>query len=266
MIKLAVSGAAGRMGSRIIALAAADSRFETVAALEKADHACIGQDAGQLAGLGPSGLAVQERLAVPFDAFIDFALPAGTMHWLETCLSQRKPMVIGTTGHSPAQSDAIRAAAERIAIVRSTNMSIGVNLLFQLVGQVAAVLGDDYDIEIVEAHHRFKVDAPSGTAITLRDKIIAATQRNAEQDVIYGRQGHSGPRPARQIGMHALRVGDTVGEHEVHFGSLGETVVLKHSAHTRDTFVKGALRAAAWIVDRPPGLYDMQDVLKLTSP
>jgi len=138
-----------------------------------------------------------------------------------------------------------------------------VNLLFKLAAQVAAALGEDYDIEIVEAHHRFKADAPSGTAIALRDAIIQATGRDPDEDVIYGRHGLTGQRPARQIGMHALRLGDTVGEHEIHFGNLGETLVLKHSAHTRDTFVQGALRAAAWLVGKPPGRYSMHDVLGL---
>jgi len=263
MIRLAVAGAAGRMGSRIIALAQADERFEVACALEAAGHPHIGKDAGELAGLGPTGLAILDQASQACDVLIDFTLPAGTMHWLTTCLAHKRPIVIGTTGHSAEQLADIEKAAARIPVLKASNTSVGVNMMFKLVGQTAAALGDDYDIEIVESHHRFKVDAPSGTALTLRDSIVNATGRDADKDVIYGRQGHTGQRPPRQIGMHALRVGDTVGEHEVHFGALGETLTIKHSAHTRDTFVKGALRAAEWLAEKPAGYYDMNDVLAL---
>lgn len=265
MIRLAVAGAAGRMGSRIIALAAADKRFDVVAALEATGHPKVGQDSGDLAGLGRTGLPIQDRTETEFDVLIDFSLPSGTIHWLEYCLTFKRAMLIGTTGHNPEQLTVIEEAARTIPLLKASNMSVGVNLLFKLVGQVAVALGDEYDIEIVEAHHRFKADAPSGTAITLRDSILRATRRDAEKDVIYGRHGQTGPRPPRQIGMHALRVGDTVGEHEVHFGTLGETVTLKHSAHTRDTFVQGTLRAAAWLAGKPAGRYTMNDVLNLDA-
>jgi len=192
---------------------------------------------------------------------IDFSSPAGTAHWLEHCITYRRAIIIGTTGHTPEQLARIEAATSSIPVLKASNMSVGVNLLFKLAAQVAAVLGDDYDVEIVEAHHRFKADAPSGTAITLRDAIIQATGRDPDEDVVYGRHGNTGQRPQRQIGVHALRLGDTVGEHEIHFGNLGETITLKHSAHTRDTFVQGALRAAAWLAGKPAGRYDMHDVL-----
>lgn len=261
MVRLAIAGAAGRMGSRILALAAADKTFNVVSALEKTGNPNIGRDAGELAGLGKIGLPVQDRSETEFDVLIDFTLPAGTMHWLDYCLTRKRGIVIGTTGHEPEQLKTIEAAAAKIPVLKATNMSVGVNLMFQLVAQMAAALGDDYDVEIVEAHHRFKADAPSGTAISLRDAIVNATGRDNEKDVIYGRRGQTGRRPPRQIGMHAVRVGDTVGEHEVYFGTLGETLTLKHSAHTRDTFVKGALRAAAWLAGKPAGRYDMADVL-----
>jgi len=261
MIELAVAGAAGRMGTRIVALASADDRFRIVAALERSGHPFLGVDIGELTGLTKIHVPVQTRLDTDFDVLVDFSLPEGTMHILATCLKRKRPVIIGTTGHTAEQQEAILAASRDVAVLKATNMSVGVNLIFKLAAQVAATLGEEYDIEIVEAHHRFKLDAPSGTAITLRDEIAAATGRNAENDVIYGRQGHTGKRPHRQIGMHSLRIGDTVGEHEVHFGNMGETVTLKHTAHTRDTFVKGALRAAAWIADKPPGLYNMFDVL-----
>jgi len=266
MIRLAVAGAAGRMGTRIVALASADKRFALTAPLESPTHARIGTDAGTLAGVGILGVPIADRLPDPpakVNVLIDFSTPAGSMRSLALCVEAGCALVMGTTGHSDEQLAAIREAAERIPLLKASNMSVGMNLMFQLAGRMAAALGNEYDIEIVEAHHRFKADAPSGTALTLRDRILEATGRRADTDVVYGRQGQTGARPARQIGMHALRIGDTVGEHAVHFGTLGETVTLAHSAHTRDTFVQGALRAAAWIVDQSPGLYDMQDVLQI---
>lgn len=254
MISLAVAGAAGRMGQRIIALAGEDARFDVLAALEKTGHPRIGDRLGDL--------PVQDHTETEVNVLIDFTLPDGTMHWLEFCLAGKIPMVIGTTGHTPQQVATIEEAARTIPILKATNMSVGVNLMFKLAGEMAAALGDEYDIEIVEAHHRFKIDAPSGTANSIRDAILDATGRDAARDVVYGRQGEAGKRPPRQIGMHSLRIGDTVGEHEVHFGNLGETMVLRHTAHTRDTFAAGALRAAHWLSDKPAGkLYSMLDAL-----
>ncbi len=243
-------------------MAHGDDRFDLVAALEAAGCPLLGSDAGEVAGAGALHLPIQDRTDTEYDVLIDFSTASGTAHWLDRCLAARRPMVIGTTGHTPDQTDAIRSAGRTIAVLKASNMSLGVNLLMNLVGQVARILGDDYDVELVETHHRFKADAPSGTALALADAIVQATCRE-KHDVVYGRQGIVGPRPRRQIGIHAVRMGDTVGEHEIHFGNLGETITLKHVAHTRDTFVQGALRAAAWIVDRPPGLYTMQDVLGL---
>lgn len=263
MIQLAIAGIAGRMGARIYALASKDPRFEVVAALERTDSPHVGEDAGERAGIGRTGLPIQDHTETEFDVLIDFSSPAGTIHWLEYCLTYRRAIVIGTTGHTPEQLAQIESAALAIPVLKASNMSVGVNLLFKLVAQVAVTLGEDYDIEIVETHHRFKADAPSGTAVTLRDAIIQATGRNPDEDVVYGRYGITGQRPQRQIGMHALRLGDTVGEHEIHFGNLGEILTLKHTAHTRDTFVQGALRAAAWLANKGPGRYDMHDVLGL---
>jgi 4-hydroxy-tetrahydrodipicolinate reductase len=263
MTRIAIAGAAGRMGGRILALAGADSRFEVVAALEATGSEWIATDAGERAGLGRLGLPIQDRTETEFDVLIDFSAPAGTAHWLEYCEAAKRPIVIGTTGHTADQLKAIKAAAASIPIVKASNMSVGVNVLLGLVAQVAKALGDDYDIEIVESHHRFKADAPSGTALALLESIVEATGRDPHKDVVYGRHGVSGRRPPRQIGVHALRVGDTVGEHEIHFGNLGETITVKHSAHTRDTFASGSLRAAAWLAGKPAGLYTMRDVLGL---
>jgi len=249
------------MGSRIIAMAQSDQRFRIVAPLERPDHPHLGQDAGEIAGTGRIGLAINDRAEAEFDVMIEFAQPAATMRWLDQCIAAKRPILIGTTGHDPEQLAAIEAAAKHIAVLKAANTSVGVNLMLRLVAEMAAALGEDYDIEIVETHHRFKKDAPSGTAIALRDSILEATGRSAAKDVIYGRHGEMGQRPPRQIALHALRVGDTIGEHEVHFGALGETLTLRHSAHTRDTFVKGALRAAAWLADKPAGRYHMRDVL-----
>lgn len=261
MVRLAVIGAAGRMGSRIIALANGDQRFQVVAALERADHPHLGQDAGEIAGTGRIGLPINDRTDADFDVMIEFSQAPATMRWLDQCIAAQRPILIGTTGHTPEQLAAIEAAARHIAVLKAANTSVGVNLMLKLVAEMAAALGEEYDIEIVETHHRFKRDAPSGTAIALRDSILRATGRNAARDVIYGRHGDTGQRPPRQIALHALRVGDTIGEHEVHFGALGETLTLRHTAHTRDTFVKGALRAAAWLAGKTPGRYHMHDVL-----
>jgi 4-hydroxy-tetrahydrodipicolinate reductase len=253
------------MGQRLVALACLDAELDVVAALEAQGHPADGRDAGDLAGIDTLGVAIspigQAEAGAEFDVLIDFSLPAGTMTSLDLCLAVKRPMVIGTTGHTDDQLAKICQAAETIPLLKAPNMSVGVNVLFRIAGQVASALGDDYDIEIAESHHRFKADAPSGTAVELLNQICKATGREPGADAVYGRKGQTGERSRREIGMHALRVGDTVGEHEIHFGCLGETVVLRHSAHTRDTFTRGALRAAKWVADKPVGYYTMQDVL-----
>lgn len=262
MTRIAVAGAAGRMGQRIIALAEGHPQIEVVAALDMAGHPKLGVDAGQLAGIGKIDVPVSDREEGNYDVMIEFSQPAGTMHWLERCKVHKKAMVIGTTGHSDAQLTEIEAAAHVIPLLKAANMSVGINLLLKVVAQVAETLGDNYDIEISETHHRFKKDAPSGTALALRDSILQATGRDKDQDVIYGRHG-AGERAPRQIGMHALRMGNVVGEHDVHFGNLEEIITIRHSAQTRDVFAAGSLRAAAWMTGKPAGRYDMFDVLGL---
>lgn len=262
MIKIAISGAGGRMGRRIAALAIESEQFDIVAGLESPSHEAVGKDIGELAGLGHFGVKVSATLAVHADVLIDFSSPPGTLAWLGACRKGRTAMVIGTTGLTDSQRAEVADAAGQIAIVHSANMSVGVNVLMKLVAAAAAALGEDYDVEITETHHRFKEDAPSGTAIGLARVICQTLGKEYGDTVILGRGGRS-PRPSGEIGIHSLRVGDTVGEHAVHFGNLGETVTLAHSAHTRDTFAFGALRAAAWLVGRKPGLYTMTDVLGL---
>lgn len=254
MVRLAVTGAAGRMGARIIEMAGADERFTVAAALEAPGHPRLGEPIGK-------GLKIVETPAVDFDVLIDFTAPEATLKYLEMVKAAGRRMIIGTTGLTAEQLGRIAEVAKTIPVIRAANMSVGVNLMLQVVAQVAQVLGSDYDIEIVEGHHRFKKDAPSGTALALLDSICRAIGRNAGETAVHGREGRDALRQPGEIGMHALRLGDTVGEHEVFFGTLGETISVKHSAHTRDTFVKGALRAAAWLADKPAGLYSMQDVL-----
>jgi 4-hydroxy-tetrahydrodipicolinate reductase len=262
MMKIAITGAAGRMGRRIAALAIEAEVFDIVGAVEFPGHEAIGQDIGDLAGVGSFGLKVSEKLEDVPDVMIDFSLPEGSLHWLEYCRDHQVKMVIGTTGHTESQEAAIADASGIIAIVKAGNYSMGINLLCKLVGLAARTLGEQFDIEVSETHHRFKKDAPSGTAIMLAKAACAALGKEYGEVAVLGRGGLQ-PRKPGEIGMHALRVGDTVGEHTVHFGNLGETLTLSHSVHTRDTLVRGALRATQWVMDKPAGLYDMQDVLGL---
>ena len=262
MMKIAITGAAGRMGKRIAALAIESEQFDIVAALETDGHPDLDKDIGELAGVGTFGLPLTDEMDQRPEVMIDFSLPEGTMRFVPLCRQAGCAMVIGTTGLTDSQLAEIADAATEIPIVHAANMSVGINVLLKVVAEVARALGDEYDIEVSETHHRFKKDAPSGTAIALARSICAATGKDYGETAVLGRGGHC-PRNTGEIGMHALRVGDTVGEHTVHFGNLGETITVGHSAHTRDTFVRGALRAAKWLAGKTPGLYDMQDVLGL---
>lgn len=269
-LKIAIAGAGGRMGRRLIALASADPSIACVAALERSGSQALGRDAGTLAGVAPLSVEVCEEAEQPFDVLIEFSLPAGTMQWLEVCRSRGCAMVIGTTGHDDGQSKRIKQASESIAVLKAPNMSVGVNVMLRLARMLGETLDESFDVEITEAHHRFKVDAPSGTALALRDEVVEGRtggaggrggKAGADASVVYGRHGKTGERSPGEIGMHSLRMGDVVGRHSVAFGTLGETVTVSHEAHSRDTFVSGALRAAKWIAGKPPGLYSMQDVL-----
>jgi len=258
MIRLALLGATGRMGLRVADLLNDDPRFHLVAALTRRDDPRLGQSLQYR----NQDLRFTESTDDPFDVLLDVAAPAATISWLEPCIQQSAAMVIGSTGHSPTQLAAIQAVANRIPVLKTGNFSLGVNLLLSLVADIANRLGDDYDIEIIEHHHNQKVDAPSGTAVSFLDTIIRATGRRPDADIIYGRQGHTGPRPKRQIGVHAVRMGDIVGHHEILFSAPGETISLRHTAASRDTFARGALHACAWLHGKPPGLlYSMTDTL-----
>ncbi len=259
MIKLAVVGATGRMGTRVLALAAEDDRFEAVAALTGRDDPKF----GVTIPFRDKSLTATDQCEADFDVMVDFSIPAGTMAWLPVCVERNKPMVIGPTGFTDEQLAAIDEAGHTIPVLKATNFSLGVNLLLSLVADAASKLGDGYDIEIIEHHHNRKVDAPSGTAKSLLHSVLESTGRDRGSDVIYGREGETGLRPPREVGVHAVRMGDVVGLHEVHFGGQGESVMLQHRATSRDTFASGALRAAEWLVGQGAGRYDMRDVLGL---
>lgn len=257
MTTLAIAGATGRTGRSVLELAVKDARFQVAAALTAPGDPKV----GAAVGVDGCDLNITTELAGPCDVLIDFTVPDGTARLLDQCIRFKVPMVIGTTGHSKTGSERIAQASQKIAIVKATNFSIGVYELLNLVGRIARDLGPGFDIEIVESHHRHKVDAPSGTALSIVEALLSATGRSRE-DVVYGRQGTTGARPTSQIGVHALRMGEVVGHHAVHFSSGGETFVIQHTAHSRQAFAAGALRAAEWIVGKGAGLYGMKEVME----
>jgi 4-hydroxy-tetrahydrodipicolinate reductase len=264
MNRIVIAGAAGRMGQALVRCVASSTDLQLAGATEMPGHPALGQDAGLLAGSGKSNVPVTEDLAAVLreaDTLIDFTFHAAVPKNLQLAGDLSKAAVVGTTGLSEEEEAVVKGAAKGIPVVWAPNMSLGVNLLFALTQRAAAILGLDYDIEIVEMHHRHKKDAPSGTALRLAE--AAAEGRNQElRDVAtYGRFGITGERERGQIGIHAIRGGDVVGDHTAIFATECERVELTHRASSRDTFARGALRAAAWVKGRKPGLYDMQDVL-----
>ena len=261
--RVIVCGASGRMGRRIIALAAENSQFEIAGAVEKPNHPDIGKDAGVLAGVQSLNVKIADSFAGKADVVIDFSLPEAADGTIDYCIKNKTGLVLGTTGLSDSQRKKIEGASSKIPIVCATNMSVGMNTLFALAGKVASMLGDDYDIEIVEQHHRFKKDAPSGSALTLAENICKATGKKFPDCLNFGRQGKDAQREKGQIGIHAVRAGDIVGIHSVIFSTLGETITLNHTAHSRDTFARGAIRAAGWLINKNAGLYSMADVLSI---
>jgi len=266
MIRVIVAGAAGRMGGRIIHMVQESPDVVLAGAFERADHPAVGKDAGELSGLGPLGVPVAadvEKVIDSGDVIIDFTTPKATMANLHAAGPQKCAMVIGTTGITGADLDEVRSLAGAIRCVMAPNMSVGVNLMFRVAAEMARVLGDDYDMEILETHHRFKKDAPSGTALRLAQGLAQAVGRDLGKTGVYARQGMIGERTREEIGIQTWRAGDITGEHTVMFGGIGERLELTHRAHNRDNFARGAVRAARWIVDQPVGLYDMQDVLGL---
>jgi len=266
MTRIAITGAAGRMGRSLIEACQQSDGLEVSVALEHPQSTLLGSDAGDLAGIGKLGVAVGADLAAvsnAFDVLIDFTRPGSTLANLEICRQAGRRMVIGTTGFSDEQKAQIAAAAQDIAIVFAPNMSVGVNLCLKLLDTAARVLGDDVDIEVIEAHHRHKVDAPSGTALRMGEVVADALGRDLKTCAVYGREGHTGERDSKTIGFETIRAGDIVGDHTVMFAATGERIEITHKASSRMTFANGAVRAAAWLVGRESGLFDMQDVLGL---
>lgn len=266
-IRIAIVGAPGRMGRNLIQAVQQAEGVALGAALARSGSSLLGVDAGELAGIGKTGVIVSDdlqKVVNDFDVLIDFTRPEGTLEYLAFCRQHNKAMVIGTTGFDEAGKAAIRAASEEIGIVFAANFSVGVNLVLNLLQQAAKVMGDYADIEIVEAHHRHKVDAPSGTALAMGEAIADAMKWNLDEHAVYAREGHTGERKAQTIGFATVRAGDIVGEHTAMFADIGERVEITHKASSRMTFANGAVKAASWLKNKKSGLYDMRDVLDLS--
>jgi len=269
--KIAITGAAGRMGRALIEACDLMSGVQMSAAIARAGSSLVGVDARELAGLSAmpavgQAISVVDNLAdvlSDFDVLIDFTTPQTTMENLALCRQGKRRMVIGTTGLSETQKETIQQASDEIAIVFAPNMSVGVNLCLKLLDVAARVMNEDIDIEVIEAHHRHKVDAPSGTALAMGEVVAKALGRDLSECAVYGREGQTGPRDSKTIGFETIRAGDIVGEHTVMFAGIGERVEITHKASSRMTFAKGAVRAAQWLMQREKGLFDMQDVLAL---
>ena len=266
MIKAIVAGAAGRMGGRIIHIIRQSQQVTLTAAFERPDHPHVNQDAGQVAGLGKIGVTISKSLKEviePGEVLIDFTTPESTLENMRLAASHDVSMVVGTTGITGDNLKEVTNLAKRIRCVMAPNMSVGVNVMFRIAEEMAKILGDDYDMEILEVHHRLKKDAPSGTALRLAQILASAVDRDLDKVAVYERKGLVGERSDEEIGIQTWRAGDVAGEHTVMFGGTGERLELIHRAHNRDNFARGALRATAWVVKQPVGLYDMQDVLGL---
>ncbi|HEY6872373.1 MAG TPA: 4-hydroxy-tetrahydrodipicolinate reductase [Geobacteraceae bacterium] len=266
MVRIAVCGAAGRMGGRIIVATTEAGGCELAGALERPGHPMIGMDAGMLAGAGSLGVKISDDLNAVVkgcDVLIDFTTPKVSLKNLEACGLQKKAIVIGSTGFTPEERALARELARDIPVVLAPNMSVGVNVCFKVLADIAKILGDDFDVEIVEAHHKLKKDAPSGTAVRMGEVVAEALGRDYDKVANFHREGICGERTREEIGMQTIRGGDIVGEHTVYFIGMGERIELTHRAHTRDMFSRGSVRAAKWVVSQKAGLYDMQDVLGL---
>jgi 4-hydroxy-tetrahydrodipicolinate reductase len=268
-IRIGITGAAGRMGRTLIeAIALSRADLKLTAALEQPESSLLGADAGELAGLGKNDVVVVgslDQVIDQIDVLVDFTVPAATVANARLCAKHGKAIVIGTTGFTPEQQAELDAAAGKIPLCKATNFSTGVNLCFQLLDMAARVLGDDVDIEVYEAHHRHKVDAPSGTALSMGGVVANALGRDLAEVAVYGREGQTGARDRDTIGFATVRAGDIVGDHTVTFAADGERIEITHKASSRMSFARGAVRAAQWLPGKEPGLYDMQDVLGLKA-
>lgn len=268
MIKAIVTGAAGRMGSRIINVLSTSEGIRLGGAVERKGHALVGQDSCGPAGIPAGGVltVISDDLAAALktgDVLIDFTFPDTSLEHLKACADLGKPIVIGSTGFTKEHLGEVNKYVQKIPCVLSPNMSVGVNVCFKVLADIAKTLGNEFDVEIVETHHRMKKDAPSGTAVRMGEVVAGALGRDYRQVANYHREGITGERTKEEIGMQTIRGGDIVGEHTVYFIGMGERIELTHRAHTRDMFARGAVRAAKWVIGKKPGLYDMQDVLGL---
>jgi 4-hydroxy-tetrahydrodipicolinate reductase len=266
MIKVLIAGAAGRMGKRIAYMVNEHPDLQLAGGFEVPGNANVGADIGVVAGLGSLGIAIAdsfEAVADSGDVVIDFTFHKATMELAQKAAAHKKAMIIGTTGLSQGNLDELARLCANFPCVQSPNMAVGVNVLFKAAAKIAAVLGDSYDIEIVEAHHKMKKDAPSGTALKLGELVAQAVNRNLDEVGVYARHGMIGERTAKEIGIQTIRGGDIVGEHTVYYAGAGERIEITHRAHSRDNFAKGAAVAAAWVANKPNGLYTMFDVLGL---
>jgi 4-hydroxy-tetrahydrodipicolinate reductase len=266
MIKAIVAGAGGRMGGRIIQLIAESQELIVAGAFEKSDHPSVGRDLGEWLGMGKTGLTIvadPEKALPQGQVLIDFTFHTASLEHLRLAAARGIPAVIGSTGFTAQELEEAKELCQKIPCVLAPNMSVGVNVLFKVVRDVALALGEGFDIEISEVHHKMKKDAPSGTALKLAQVLAQARSQNLDEVAVYERRGIIGERKPEEIGIQTFRAGDIIGEHTVLFGGMGERIEITHRAHSRDTFARGALRAARWIIGRKNGLYDMQDVLGL---
>lgn len=266
MLRIAVAGVAGRMGKTLIETIKATQGVLLTGATVRPDSSLVGVDIGELAGTGKTGIAVAgdlESILDSFDVLVDFTHPTVSVKNIEICRKAGKSMIIGTTGFSAAERKMIEEAAQDVPIVFAANFSVGVNLCLKLVDMAARVLGNEVDIEIIETHHRDKVDAPSGTALAMGEVIADALGRDLEKVAVYGREGQTGARPREVIGFSTVRAGDVVGDHTVMFAADGGRTEITHKASSRKTFARGAIRAALWLEGKPAGLYSMNQVLDL---
>lgn len=268
MIRAIVTGACGRMGGRILSLIAETEGIEIAGAVERKGHPAIGRDAGEAPGVGRTGILIcdsLEKVIGQADVVIDFTSHDASLGNLEIAAAAGKAIVIGSTGITAQEMNRIRELSASVRCVVTPNMSVGVNVLLKVLADVSSILGDDYDVEIVEAHHHMKKDAPSGTALKMAQVVAESLGRNLDQVGVYSRKGMIGERTKKEIGIQTVRAGDIVGEHTVIFGGMGERLEFIHRAHSRDNFARGAIRAALWLAGKENGLYDMQDVLGLKA-
>ena len=264
MIRVIINGACGRMGRLIIQGVSQQTDMELVGAIEYPEHPQIGSDAGVVAGIGDIGVPITgelEDILPNADVVIEFSKPEATLEHLQQVVNADKAMIIATTGYDPDELATVKELASQIRCVMAPNMSLGVNVMIQALELIATALGDDYDIEVIEAHHNHKADSPSGTALRLAETVAEALDRDLDEVGVYGRHGIVGARPKKQIGIHAVRGGDIAGDHTVLFATEGEQLSVVHRAHSPEAFAKGALRAARWVVDAPKGLHDISEVL-----